>query len=82
MDPIKRGILNELRFIFKDCEDNLDLILKMSNREEILTKDQLKDRLDDILDEVADILTEHVYEIIDEYTLEYINEIVDILLIE
>ena len=27
MDHIKRAVLQELRFTFKDCDDNLDLIL-------------------------------------------------------
>ena len=77
MDHIKRAVLQELRFTFKDCDDNLDLILKTSNREEYITKDELKAMLDDVLDEVADMLTEHIYDDIDNYTLDFISEIID-----
>ena len=77
MDHIKRAILQELRFTFKDCDDNLDLILKTENREEIMTKEQLEAMLDDVLDEVADMMTEHIYDYIDEYTLEFISEVID-----
>lgn len=77
MDHIKRAILQELSFTFKDCEDNLDLILKTGNREEYLTRKELEARLDDILNEVADMMTEHVYDYIDNYTLDFISEIID-----
>ena len=77
MDHIKRAILQELNFTFKDCEDNLDLILKTGNREEYLTRKELEARLDDILNEVADMMTEHVYDYIDNYTLDFISEIID-----
>ncbi len=77
MDHIKRAVLQELKFTFKDCEDNLDLILKTGNREEYMTKDELKAMLDDVLNEVADMLTEHIYDDIDNYTLDFISEIID-----
>lgn len=77
MDHIKRAILQELSFTFKDCEDNLDLILKTGNREEYLTRKELEARLDDILNEVADMMTEYVYDYIDNYTLDFISEIID-----
>ena len=77
MDPIKRAILQELNFTFRDCEDNLDLILKTGNREEQMTKEELKEMLNDVLDEVANMLTEHIYEDIDNYTLDFISEIID-----
>ena len=77
MDPIKRAVLNELRFTFKDCDDNLDLILKTENREEVMTRKQLESRLDDVLDEVANMMTEHIYDYIDEYTLDFMSEVID-----
>ena len=77
MDPIKRAVLQELRFTFKDCDDNLDLILKTENREEIMTKKQLEAMLDDVLDEVANMMTEYIYDYIDEYTLELMSEVID-----
>lgn len=77
MDAIKRAVLNELRFTFKDCDDNLDLILKTENREEVMTKKQLEAILDDVLDEVANMMTEHIYDYIDEYTLEFMSEVID-----
>jgi hypothetical protein len=77
MDPIKRAVLQELSFTFRDCEDNLDLILKTGNREEHMTKEELKEMLNDVLDEVANMLTEHIYEDIDNYTLDFISEIID-----
>lgn len=77
MDHIKRAVLQELRFTFKDCDDNLDLILKTGNREEHMTKDELVAMLDDVLDEVADMLVEHIYDDIDNYTLDFISEIID-----
>lgn len=77
MDPIKRAVLQELNFTFRDCEDNLDLILKTGNREEHMTKEELKEMLNDVLDEVANMLTEHIYEDIDNYTLDFISEIID-----
>ena len=77
MDPIKRAVLQELNFTFRDCEDNLDLILKTGNREEHMTKEELKKMLNDVLDEVADMLVEHIYEDIDNYTLDFISEIID-----
>ena len=66
MDHIKRAVLQELRFTFKDCDDNLDLILKTENREEYMSREQLEAMLDDVLDEVANMITEHVYDYIDE----------------
>lgn len=77
MDPIKRAVLNELRFAFKDCDDNLDLILKTENREEVMTRKQLESMLDDVLDEVANMMTEHIYDYIDEYTLDFMSEVID-----
>lgn len=77
MDNIKRAILQELRFTFKDCDDNLDLILKTENREEYMSKKQLEAMLDDVLDEVANMMTEYVYDYIDEYTLDFISEVID-----
>lgn len=77
MDPIKRAILQELNFTFKDCEDNLNLILKTGNREEYLSKKQLEAMLNDVLNETADMITEHVYDYIDEYTLDFIGDIID-----
>lgn len=77
MDAIKRAVLNELIFTFKDCDDNLDLILKTENREEVMTKKQLEAMLDDVLDEVANMMTEHIYDYIDEYTLEFMSEVID-----
>ncbi len=77
MDPIKRAILQELNFTFKDCEDNLNLILKTGNREEYLSKKQLEAMLNDVLNETADMITEHVYDYIDEYTLDFISDIID-----
>lgn len=77
MDPIKRAVLQELNFTFRDCEDNLDLILKTGNREEHMTKEELKEMLNDVLNEVADMLVEHIYEDIDNYTLDFISEIID-----
>ena len=77
MDPIKRAILGELKFTFKDCDDNLDLILKTENREEYMSKKQLESMLDDVLDEVANMMTEHIYDYIDEYTLDFISEVID-----
>lgn len=77
MDNIKRAILQELRFTFKDCDDNLDLILKTENREEYMSKKQLETMLDDVLDEVANMMTEYVYDYLDEYTLDFISEVID-----
>jgi hypothetical protein len=77
MDPIKRAVLQELRFTFKDCDDNLDLVLKTENREEIMTKKQLEAMLDDVLDEVANMMTEYIHDYIDEYTLELMSEVID-----
>ena len=77
MDPIKRAILQELRFTFKDCDDNLDLILKTGNREEYLSKKQLEAMLDDILKEVAEEMAEYVYDYIDNNVLDFISELVD-----
>ena len=77
MDHIKRAILQELRFTFKDCDDNLDLILKTENREEYMSKKQLEAMLDDVLDEVANMMTEYVYDYLDEYTLDFISEVID-----
>lgn len=77
MDHIKRAILQELRFTFKDCDDNLDLILKTENREEYMSKKQLEAMLDDVLDEVANMMTEYVYDYIDEYTLPLMSEVID-----
>ena len=77
MDPIKRAVLNELRFTFKDCDDNLDLIFKTENREEVMTRKQLESMLDDVLDEVANMMTEHIYDYIDEYTLDFMSEVID-----
>ena len=77
MDHIKRAVLQELRFTFKDWDDNLDLILKTENREEYMSKKQLEAMLDDVLDEVASIITEHIYDYIDEYTLDFISEAID-----
>jgi hypothetical protein len=77
MDHIKRAVLQELRFTFKDCDDNLDLILKTENREEVMTREQLEAMLDDVLDEVANMMTEHIYDYIDEYTLEFMSEVID-----
>lgn len=77
MDHIKRAVLQELRFTFKDCDDNLDLILKTENREEVMTRKQLESMLDDVLDEVANMMTEHIYDYIDEYTLDFISEVID-----
>lgn len=77
MDPIKRAVLNELRFTFKDCDENLDLILKTENREEFMTRKQLETMLDDVLDEVANMMTEHIYDYIDEYTLDFMSEVID-----
>ena len=77
MDPIKRAVLNELIFTFKDCDDNLDLILKTENREEVMTKKQLEAMLDDVLDEVANIMTDYIYDYIDDYTLELMSEVID-----
>ena len=77
MDNIKRAILQELRFTFKDCDDNLDLILKTENREEYMSKKQLESMLDDVLDEVANMMTEYVYDYLDEYTLDFISEVID-----
>lgn len=77
MDHIKRAVLQELRFTFKDCDDNLDLILKTGNREEHMTKEELVAMLDDVLIEVANMLTEHIYDDIDNYTLDFISEIID-----
>jgi hypothetical protein len=77
MDPIKRAVLQELRFTFKDCDDNLDLILKTENREELMTKKQLEAMLDDVLDEVANMMTEYIHDYIDEYTLELMSEVID-----
>ena len=77
MDHIKRAVLQELRFTFKDCDDNLDLILKTENREEIMTRKQLEAMLDDVLDEVANMMTELIYDYIDEYTLDFMSEVID-----
>lgn len=77
MDNIKRAILQELKFTFKDCDDNLDLILKTENREEYMSKKQLEAMLDDVLDEVANMMTEYVYDYLDEYTLDFISEVID-----
>ncbi len=77
MDNIKRAVLQELKFTFKDCDDNLDLILKTENREEYMSKKQLEAMLDDVLDAVADMMTEYIYDYIDEYTLEFISEVID-----
>ena len=77
MDPIKRAVLQELSFTFRDCEDNLDLILKTGNREKHMTKEQLKEMLNDVLDEVSDIMTEYIYDYIDEYTLDLMSEVID-----
>ena len=77
MDPIKRAVLQELNFTFRDCEDNLDLILKTGNREEVMTKEELKEMLDDVLNYVADMMTEYIHDYIDEYTLDFISEIID-----
>jgi hypothetical protein len=77
MDHIKRAVLQELRFTFKDCDDNLDLILKTENREELMTKKQLEAMLDDVLDEVANMMTEYIHDYIDEYTLELMSEVID-----
>ena len=77
MDPIKRAVLNELIFTFKDCDENLDLILKTENREEFITRKQLETMLDDVLDEVANMMTEHIYDYIDEYTLDFMSEVID-----
>ena len=77
MDHIKRAILQELRFTFKDCDDNLNLVLKTENREEYMSKKQLEAMLDDVLDEVANIMTEYVYDYIDEYTLPLMSEVID-----
>ena len=77
MDHIKRAVLQELNFTFKDCDDNLDLILKIENREEIMTRKQLEAMLDDVLDEVANMITEHIYDYIDEYTLDFMSEAID-----
>ena len=77
MDHIKRAVLQELRFTFKDCDNNLDLILKTENREEIMTRKQLESMLDDVLDEVANMMTEHIYDYIDEYTLDFMSEVID-----
>lgn len=77
MDHIKRAVLQELRFTFKDCDDNLDLILKTENREEVMTRKQLESMLDDVLDEVANIMTEYIYDYIDEYTLDLMSEVID-----
>ena len=77
MNHIKRAVLEELRFTFKDCDDNLDLILKTENREEYMSRKQLEAMLDDVLDEVASIITEHIYDYIDEYTLDFISEAID-----
>lgn len=77
MDPIKRAVLQELNFTFRDCEDNLDLILKTGNREEQMTKEELKEMLNDVLDEVANMMTEHIYDYIDEYTLDFMSEVID-----
>ena len=79
MDHIKRAILQELRFTFKDCDENLDLILETGNREEYMSRKQLEAILDDVLNEVADMMTEHVYDYIDEYTLEFMSEAIDSL---
>ena len=77
MDHIKRAVLQELKFTFKDCDDNLDLILKTENREEYMSRKQLEAMLDDVLDEVANMITEHVYDYIDEYTLDFMSEAID-----
>ena len=77
MDPIKRAVLNELIFTFKDCDENLNLILKTENREEFMTRKQLETMLDDVLDEVANIMTDYIYDYIDEYTLELMSEVID-----
>jgi hypothetical protein len=77
MDPIKRAVLQELNFTFRDCEDNLDLILKTRDREEHMTKEELKEMLNDVLNEVADMMTEHIYDYIDEYTLDFMSEVID-----
>ena len=77
MDHIKRAVLQELKFTFKDCDDNLDLILKTGNREEVMTRKQLESMLDDVLDEVANMMTEHIYDYIDEYTLDFMSEVID-----
>ena len=77
MDHIKRAVLQELRFTFKDCDDNLDLILKTENREEVMTRKQLEAMLDDVLDEVANIMTDYIYDYIDDYTLELMSEVID-----
>lgn len=77
MDHIKRAVLQELSFTFKDCDDNLDLILKTENREEVMTRKQLESMLDDVLDEVANIMTEYIYDYIDEYTLDLMSEVID-----
>ena len=77
MDAIKRAVLNELRFTFKDCDENLNLILKTENREEFMTRKQLETMLDDVLDEVANIMTDYIYDYIDEYTLELMSEVID-----
>lgn len=77
MNPIKRAVLQELNFTFKDCEDNLDLILKTGNREEVMTRKQLEAMLDDVLDEVANMMTEYIYDYIDEYVLDFMSEVID-----
>ena len=77
MDHIKRAVLQELSFTFKDCDDNLDLILKTENREEVMTRKQLEAMLDDVLDEVANIMTDYIYDYIDDYTLELMSEVID-----
>ena len=77
MDPIKRAVLQELNFTFRDCEDNLDLILKTGNREEVMTKEELKEMLDDVLNYVADMMTEYIHDYIDEYTLDFMSEVID-----
>ena len=77
MDPIKRAVLQELNFTFRDCEDNLDLILKTGNREEQMTKEELKKMLDDVLNEVAGMMTEYIYDYIDEHTLDFMSEVID-----
>lgn len=77
MDPIKRAVLQELTFTFRDCEDNLDLILKTGNREEYMTKEELTEMLNDVLTEVAGMMTEYIHDYIDEYTLDFISEIID-----
>ena len=77
MDPIKRAVLQELNFTFRDCEDNLDLILKTRDRKEHMTKEELKEMLNDVLNEVADMMTEYIYDYIDEHTLDFMSEVID-----